>query len=198
MFLRFMTKIMVLAGASAHATTTIYDFDDLTLGNHQNNFSEGGWSFFAETSGSNPVNLAVESGLGRLSSGPSDKVVSFGFPPASDSPITLVLIRPTNDESFKLESLWVGDGFGNANLRFEAYLNGSPVGLAPVDVDVFDTSTQVTFTGWNELDEIRISNSSGPADLNFEIDDLAISSVPEPGLPLLLAFGGLPLFYRRR
>ncbi len=200
MFSRFLitTGMAGLAAAGAHAATTVYDFDDLALATHQNSFSEGGWTFDTETSGSGPVNLAVESGVGRLSSGPSDKMVTFGFPAEAGSPITMVLIRPTNDEPFKLESLWVGDGFGNANLRFEAYLNGSAVGVAAVDVNIFNTSTQVTFTGWDQLDEIRVSNSSGSPDLNFEIDDLAVAPVPEPGLPLLVAAGALQVFRRRR
>lgn len=178
---------------------TVLNFDSLALGNHQNTFTASGWTFSAATAGPGPVNLAVEE-QGRQSNYAGDRVVSFGFLFVAGSEINSVSIRTQDGSAFKLESLSLSDIAGNANLRLQAYLDGSPTAYSPVDENIFDTVKNVTFTGWDDVDEIRITNSSGTADLAFDVDDLTFSAavIPETTTAGLLGLAALGLVRRRR
>jgi hypothetical protein len=84
-------------------------------------------------------------------------------------------------------------------LSLEAYRDGDPTGYSPVTVDIFNTVEVVNFTGWDNLDEIRITNSTGASDLAFDIDDMVIAeAVPEPGVTGLVFFGSLLMLAKRR
>lgn len=190
----------LLAGTEAMAQSVVHDFDDFTLANYQNTFSQGGLVFSAHTDGPGNVNLAVEANVGRLSNSVDDHIISFGFPFSPGNPIREVRISLADSSAFKLESIWVGDIAGNANLRFSAYRDGAPAGYEPVDINLFNTALQVTFTGWDHLTEIRITNWLDTPDLSFEIDDLVLApavAVPEPSSVLLMALG-VGLLRRRR
>lgn len=197
---RVLLMMAAMAGSKAMAQSVNYDFDDFTLGTYQNAFSQGGLVFSAHTNGPDNVNISVESAVGRLSSGLSDHIITFGEPFVPSSLIHEARIAQADNSAFKLESVWVGDAFGNANLRFTAYRDGTPAGYEPLDINIFNTARQVTFTGWDHLTEIRITNSQGASDLNFEIDDLVLApavAVPEPSSVLLMALG-VGLLRRRR
>jgi len=178
---------------------TVLNFDSFALGTYQNTFSAGGWTFSAATVGPGPVNLAVEE-AGRQSNYAGDRVVSFGFLYVAGSEINSVSIRTQDGSAFKLESISLSDIAGNPDLRIQAYLDGSPTAYSPVDVNIFDTVRNVTFTGWDNFDEIRITNSTGTADLAFDVDDLTVSAavIPEPASTGLLGLAVLGLFRRRR
>lgn len=177
---------------------TVISFDSLSLATYQNSLSSGGWTYSAATSGPGPVNISVDN-VGRIASG-ADHSLGFGYPYVDGSPITSVSIRTTDGSSFKLESFVLSDGFGNPNVRVQAYLDGAPVAYTPLDLNVFDTASTFNFTGWDNLDEIRITNFTGSADLNFDIDDITWSAavVPEPASAGLLGLAALGLFRRRR
>lgn len=193
---RIAAAILVCGALPAAAATLT--FDGLSVAAYQNTFTAGGWTFSAATAGPGPVNLAVEqAGLQSTYSG--DRVVSFGVPFVAGSEITSVSIGTQDGSQFKLENLSLGDIFGNSNLRLQAYRDGSPLAYAPVDVNIFNTVTNVTFTGWDNLDEIRVTNFSGASDLNFDIDDLTYATaVPEPTSALLLGLAACGILRRRR
>ncbi|MES2477379.1 MAG: PEP-CTERM sorting domain-containing protein [Verrucomicrobiota bacterium] len=185
-------------GALPAAAATL-TFDSLSVAAYQNTFTAGGWTFSAATAGPGAVNLAVEqAGLQSTYSG--DRVVSFGVPFVAGSEITSVSIGTDDGSEFKLEKLSLGDIFGNSKLRLQAYRDGSPLAYTPVDVDIFATVSNVTFSGWDNLDEIRVTNFAGSPDLNFDIDDLEFSTavVPESSSVLLLGLAALGVFRRRR
>jgi hypothetical protein len=193
---RLSLGLALAANLSVGAATTI-DFDDFTLGDYQNSFSENGWTFEAETAGLGPVNMAVEAA--GLQGGGADQVVAFGFNFVEGSPINLVSIGTSDGQEFKLVGLSLGDISGNSNLSLEAYRDGDPTGYSPVTVDIFNTVEVVNFTGWDNLDEIRITNSTGASDLAFDIDDMVIAeAVPEPGVTGLVFFGSLLMLAKRR
>lgn len=193
-----LAAVLLCATLPAGAATVL-NFDSLALGSHQNTFTAGGWTFSAATAGPGPVNLAVEQ-AGLQSTYAGDRVVSFGYPYVSGSEINSVSIRTQDGSSFKLESLSLGDIAGNPDLRIQAYLDGSPAAYSPVDLNIFSTVKTATFTGWNNVDEIRITNSTGTADLAFDVDDLTISAavIPEPASTSLLGLAAFGLFRRRR
>ncbi|WP_193212914.1 PEP-CTERM sorting domain-containing protein [Luteolibacter marinus] len=200
---RRSTSILLAAtffamGSSGRAATLV-TFDNLALAIYQDSFSDGGWTISATSGGSGSVNLGVESNVGLQSSNVSDHVVTFGFPFVAGNPLTEVRISQTSGQPFKLEGLSLGDGFGNSNLRIEAYLGGVSAGYAAVDVNIFNSVVPVTFTGWDNLDEIRITNSTGGADLNFDLDDMTVAeAVPEPASIGLLGLGAVAFLRRRR
>ncbi|RYD20682.1 MAG: hypothetical protein EOP88_14090 [Verrucomicrobiaceae bacterium] len=177
---------------------TVLSFDSLSLATYQSSLSSGGWTFSAATSGPGPVNISVDN-VGRIASG-ADHSLGFGYPFVDGSPISSVSIRTTDGSSFKLESFVLSDGFGNPNLRVQAYLDGAPVVYTPLDRNVFDSSSTFNFTGWDNLDEIRITNFTGSADLNFDVDDITWSAavIPESASAGMLGLAALGLFRRRR
>lgn len=176
---------------------TTVDFDTFTLATHDGSFTEGGWTFMVETSGSEQGKLTVEA-AGLQSDDDNDRVLSLGIPFVVGSPVSLVSIKKEDSGTFNLEEISLGDGFGNAALKIEGYRNGVSAGYIPVEVDILESVKQVDFTGWNEIDEIRITNSTGEADMSFDIDDLVVSDViPEPSTALL-SLSLLPLFLCRR
>jgi hypothetical protein len=188
---------LICAALPAGAATVI-SFDGLSLATYQNTLVTGGWTYSATTSGPGPVNITVDN-EGRIASG-ADHSLGFGYPNVVGSPITSVSVRTTDGSAFKLESFVLSDGFGNANVRVTGYLDGAPVAYTPVDLNVFDTFSTFTFTGWDNLDEIRITNFSEAPDLNFDVDDITFSAavVPEPSSVGLLGFAALGLMRRRR
>lgn len=196
-----LAGLMALAVVSAPAAyAAVLTFDNFALASHTNSFTEGGWVFTAATSGSGNVNLAVEAA--GLQGGGADRVVSFGVPFSDGNPIIRVTIGRTGAVPFKLESFSLAEAGGNTNIRIEAFRGGVSAGYAPVQFNSAldaDGVVPVTFSGWDNLDEIRITNFSGSPDLGFDIDDLSYSTaVPEISVMGLTVFAALGIFRRRR
>ena len=188
----------VLCAAPLARASTLITFDSLTPGNYQNSFTGGGWIFSAASSGPGARSIDVEA-AGLQSSNASDRVVAFGFTFVSGSPLTSVSVRSDDGGEFKLESLSLGDGLGNAKIQVQGFRDGVATAYAPVQADIFNSVHVFNFSGWNNLDEIRFTNYSGASDLNFDLDDMTIATaVPEPASTGLLGLAALGFFRRRR
>lgn len=187
----------LLCAALPAGAATVIGFDSHTLASYQTTYTAEGWTYSATTSGPGPVNITVDN-TGRIASG-ADHSLGFGYPFEAGSPIDSISIRTSDGSAFKLDSFILSDGFGNANLRIQAYLDGAPTAYTPLDRNIFDAASTFNFTGWDNLDEIRITNSTGAADLNFDMDDFTFSAaIPEPTSSALVALAALGFIRRRR
>ncbi|MGE9268213.1 MAG: hypothetical protein ACQKBY_08950 [Verrucomicrobiales bacterium] len=198
LFLRSYLSFSLCLGSAAAATT--YTFDDQSLGrtsSSSNTYEVYDLVFSAVSGTAQDVNFEITN-LGLIAGG-SDHALAIGLDNEINT-VQSVSIKMQDDSHFKLSSLVLGDILGNADIRIEAYLDGAKVtAYGEEDRDILSTSVEVTFTGWDDLDEIRITNYSSPSDLQFDLDDLTLAApVPEPQGVLLLCISAYGLFCRRQ
>ena len=91
-----------------------------------------------------------------------------------DEQISLIRFKRTDNAEFSLRSLYFNNTMYPATTasryNYQGYLNGSLV-YESKNVDMEGTGT-LPFTGWNQLDEVRITPANDPADIAAVFDNI--------------------------
>ncbi|HEV7284222.1 MAG TPA: DUF4347 domain-containing protein, partial [Kaistia sp.] len=161
------------------------NFDSYTTQSYADGAQLGDW-VFSNNDPARGFNIVTD---GDIANG-ADKAIGFRSSGANQS--TVVSFGTADGSQFKLDNFVVASGFGSTSFTITGYLDGVAVAGYTQNVDVGGVfSTTVNFTGWNWLDEVRISG----ADLDIDIDDLNVSpGIPPTTNPSLTATGGTPTY----
>lgn len=182
-----------LAGAPVQAT--VVDFEDAltppvvfdTLSNYEGfDWSDGAGGTYADI-----LVVDVPAFGGSLQPGFGPGLISGAIvatKAAGSSPDGLLATsRILSAAGFMLESGYFTAASGTQTLTFDGYKAGVPVYTATQSINA-TASTLVTFSGWLDLDELRIT-SDAPA-ISWILDDLSVAApIPEPSTWALLSVG---------
>ncbi|MBB6563755.1 hypothetical protein HNP48_006479, partial [Acidovorax soli] len=109
------------------------------------------------------------------------------------------VLKATSGEEFSFVSITVENGAGANTYRLVGYLNGSAVPGATQNftAPAYGSNTTVSVSGsqWQYVDEIRIVQQNGAADISIYIDDIVVATaVPPNAAPLATTSGGTTAF----
>ncbi|WP_157412391.1 DUF4347 domain-containing protein, partial [Acidovorax sp. Root217] len=94
------------------------------------------------------------------------------------------VLKATTGEEFSFVSITVENGGGANTYRLVGYLNGSAVSGATQNftAPAFGSNTTVSVSGsqWQYVDEVRIVQQNGAADISIYIDDIVVAAAVPP------------------
>ena len=92
-----------------------------------------------------------------------------------------------------------GTAFGTRNVQFQYAFNSWNAGTTVTFTGIMDGNTIATDTfTWDATNDMKIVLSGYDANTTIEMDNLVVSTIPEPSAALLGGLGMLALLRRRR
>ncbi|MCP1364909.1 hypothetical protein BIS06_06645, partial [Halomonas sp. BBD48] len=145
--------------------------------------------------GDGGANIAIMDGDSLIAS-PGDRALRFDYgglgDPNAPEEVTTVSFRTTSGDDFALKGFEIDSGLGDDSIKIEGKRDGVVVATATLDLG-FSSSNggavytaipdgwagKITFTGWDNLDEVVITGlSSGGLDLDIDDIDVGPAIVP--------------------
>lgn len=177
-FVRKAFAAAAFAVVSASASATLITFDDIVADPYGSPIANG-------YAGLDWDNFYALPGLGAYTTSPGygNAVVSQlntafnGFA----NPATF-----SSSTGFSLMSLYVTKAWNDGTTHFDGYVNN----VLTYSMDVYSTTagpTYVTFSGWNNLSKVVMSDGDGSA--QSAVDNISINAVPEPETYAMLVAG---------
>ncbi|WP_158607328.1 MBG domain-containing protein [Rhodohalobacter sp. SW132] len=158
--------LFTLIPIGIQAQTTTVDFNSYTTQDQNlgNSFSSQGLSFSLI---GGTTYFSVSTSLGE-SGTPGIDMHSSGA--------TMFTIQKSDNSHFNLFSFYLVDGFGDANLSFKGYRDGSEVYSKSQNTYLY---TGTISLNWNDVDKVEISSQ----DVSFLFDNIVYSDVPSATTP---------------